>query len=149
MLKYPARRYDLSMRLKVSPLLWLAMLYAIRHLAFLMLKKDAGGVPWITLQANAFLICTDIPAALVLLSIGHRINGHGIMKWVWSHGRALLLASYLAAMVMFTFLNWPALSNPDSYKFITACSVLALDAIVVGYLLTSRLVGDIFADLMG
>jgi len=35
MLKYPARRYDLQLYLRVSPLLWIIQFYGLRHLLFL------------------------------------------------------------------------------------------------------------------
>lgn len=150
MLKYPAHRYDLTMRLKLSPLLLLVMLYAIRHLIFLLVKKDAGGSPWVHMQLSLFLLCTDIPAALVLYAIGHRVkNANTIMMKVWRNGRLLLLASYLAAMAIFAYLNGAALSDPKNYEFMTASSVLVVDGLAVAYLLFSGLVRDIFADFIG
>ncbi len=151
MLKYSALYYDERLLLKVSPLLWLSILYAIRHFfivgAAVLMPLDIVSIPWLNLQANAYLILTDIPAVLVLLAIGHRISsGLKFMRRVWMHGRWLLIASYVTAIAAFTYVNKEIMTDPSSWDFPDGTLVLIIDLAFAGYLIGSGLVRDIFKD---
>jgi hypothetical protein len=151
MLKYEAHRYDDFLHLKISPLLWLILLYGIRHPLFVaaahLMPGDVWGVPIVSLQADPRLTLADIPAALALLSTGHRIkDAKAIMVWIWHHGAGLLLLSYFSSASTFAFIHRDLLENPSGSGFLEACIVLAIDVLTMVYLLRSELVKDIFAD---
>lgn len=151
MLKYDARHYDDHLRLKVSLLLWLALIYGVRHFLFLaaarLMPLDIGAAPWVSLQANVYLMWSDLPALMVLLATGHRIpTALQIMRWIWTHGRWILVCSYLLGMSIFLYLHLDVISNINSRDFIAAVCVVLPDIAFMGYLLRSELVGDIFRE---
>jgi len=151
MLKYSALHYDERLLLKVPPLLWLSILYGIRHFfivgAAKLMPMDIVTVPWINMQASIYFMLTDLPAVLVLLAIGHRVpNGVKFMRWVWKHGRWLLMSSYMAGIVLFAYLNNEILFDPDSWDFMDGLFVVMIDFAFVGYLVRSELVRDVFND---
>lgn len=151
MLKYSTFHYDENLLLKVPPLLWLSILYGIRHFfivgaAFLM-PMDVVTIPWVNFQTSPYFMLTDLPAVLVLLAIGHRIpNAMSFMRWVWMHGRWLLISSYMAGIALFIYVNREVMTDPNSWDFLDGLLVVIVDFAVVGYLLSSGLVRDVFKD---
>lgn len=151
MLKYSTFRYDESLLLKVPPLLWLCILYGIRHFfivgAAYLMPMDIVSVPWINMQSSAFFMLSDIPAVIVLLATGHRIpDGLDIMRRVWMYGRWLLISSYTAGIIVFVFVNRAVMIDPEAWYFADGLFVLIFDFVFVGYLFKSGLVKDVFND---
>ena len=151
MLKYSELHYDENLLLKVPPLLWLSILYGIRHFfivgAAVLMPMDVVTIPWINFQTSPYFMLTDLPAVLVLLAIGHRIpNAMSFMRWVWMHGRWLLISSYLAGIALFIYMNREVMSDPNSWDFPDGMLVVMIDFAFVGYLLSSGLVRDVFND---
>ena len=154
MLKYSVDHYDENLVLKVPALLWLAILYGIRHFFFVgaaaLMPMDIVTIPWINFQTSPYFMLTDLPAALVLFAIGHRVpNGLNIMRVVWKYGRWLLIASYLAGIALFAYLNREVLADPSSWDFPDGVLVVVIDFIIVVYLMRSELVRDVFRDFPG
>lgn len=152
MLKYAPRHYDENLLLRVSPLLWLSILYGVRHFLFIgaakLMPMDIVTVPWINLQTSIFFMLTDLPAVLVLLATGHRVpNGWNSMRWVWKHGRWLLIFSYGAGVAVFGYVNKEIMLDPEAWDFADAVLVLVLDFACIGYLFSSERVRDVFNDL--
>jgi Protein of unknown function (DUF2919) len=151
MLKYSAHHYDERLLLKIPALLWLAILYAIRHFFFVgaarLMPMDIVTIPWINFQTSAYFMLTDVPAALVLLAIGHRVpNGLSIMRRVWKYGRWLLIVSYIAGIALFSYLNEEVMTDPSSWDFPDGMLVVMIDFVIVVYLMRSELVRDVFND---
>jgi uncharacterized protein (DUF983 family) len=151
MLKYPAHHYDENLVLKVPAMLWLVILYGIRHFLFVgfaqLMPMDIVTIPWINFQTSPYFMLTDLPAVLVLFAIGHRVpNGHDFMRRVWKSGRLLLLASYIGGITLFSYLNKDVITDPSSWDFPDAMLVVMLDVVVVAYLLLSQRVRDVFLD---
>lgn len=152
MLKYDARRYDEDMRLKIPFLLWLSIIYAIRHGAFIAATAKVtslGLVPfsWLDLQTHIYLVFCDFPALLVLISAVYRAPGSlKLIRWIWLHGRGMLVASYVPGIAVFIYLHQAILSNPGDTDFIAALGALLPDISVLAYLLSSRLIKDVFSE---
>lgn len=151
MLKYSELHYDENLLLKVPPLLWLSILYGIRHFfivgAAVLMPMDVVTIPWINFQTSPYFMLTDLPAVLVLLAIGHRIpNATSFMRWVWMHGRWLLVSSYMAGIAVFAYVNREVMTDPSSWDFPDGMLVVIVDIAFVGYLLSSGLVRDVFSD---
>lgn len=132
-------------------MLWLVILYGIRHFLFVgfakLMPMDIVTIPWINFQTSPYFMLTDLPAALVLFAIGHRVpNGQNFMRRVWKSGRWLLIASYVAGIALFSYLNKDVLTDPSSWDFPDGVLVLMVDFAFVGYLLSSGLVRDVFKD---
>ena len=151
MLKYSTFHYDENLQLKVPHLLWLSILYGIRHYfivgAAVLMPMDVVTIPWINFQTSPYFMLTDLPAVLVLLAIGHRIpNAISFMRWVWMHGRWLLISSYMAGIAVFAYVNREVMTDPSSWDFPDGMLVVIVDFAFVGYLLSSGLVRDVFRD---
>ena len=151
MLNYPSYRYDDNFVLKVPLLLWLTMLYGVRH-AFLlaaawMMPSDVFGTPWTYMQSSVLFLATDAVAALLLLATGHRVpTGWKFMRPVWKLGRWLLSGAFGAAIVLFVYLNRETITDPEDLHFLDAILVIVVDLAFIAYLLGSRLVRDVFRD---
>jgi hypothetical protein len=154
MLKYSALHYDENLVLKVPALLWIAILYGIRHFFFVgfakLMPMDIVTIPWINFQTSPYFILTDLPAALVLFAIGHRVpNAQNFMRRVWKSGRWLLLASYVSGITLFSYLNKDVMTDPSSWDFPDAMLVAMMDIVIVACLLRSEHVSDVFRDFPG
>jgi Tfp pilus assembly protein PilF len=151
MLKYAARHYDDQLRLKVSPLLWFAMLYGVRHWFLIAASKlmplETSSMPWVSMQAQMILAWCSIPGLLVLLASGHRLpEAWPAMRWIWRHGKALLLLAYILVLVNFVSMHSSMLMNPDADGFSAAVVIILSDAVILYWLVSCALVSDIFAE---
>lgn len=145
-------RYDSAFRLKLSPLLWLCLLYGLRHGAIALI----GMLPpfwmellgrWGKLQTAPMLLVTDVLVFAVLLLAGHRVPRTGPrLRACWHRGREMLLFAYGLDLVLFAALARPVLLAPSDHDFLRALTIVLADIAVLGFLLRSRLVRDIFAD---
>ena len=151
MLKHDARHYDDYLRLRVSPLLWFVLIYGIRHFFFLAAAKlmplEVEATPWIALQVHINLMLSDLPALLVLVATGYRIpEAVRLMRWIWLHGCWILAFSYLLGLAVFINQHIDIISNFNGRNFIAALFVVLPDIAIIGYLLRSKLVRDIFSE---
>ena len=151
MLNYPSYRYDDNFVLKVPLLLWLTLLYGVRHVfivsATRMMPLDVFDTPWIYMQSSALFLLTDAVAALLLFATGHRVpTGSNFMRQVWKLGRWLLAGAFGAAIALFVYLNRETITDPGDMHFLEAILVVAVDLAFIAYLLGSRLVTDVFRD---
>ena len=145
-------RYDASFRLKLSPMLWLCLLYGMRHAMITLL----GMMPpfwlgllgrWGKLQATPWLLATDVLVFGVLLLAGHRVPATGpLLRACWHRGRLWLLLAFGLDLLLFAALNGRILLAPDDHDFARALSIVLIDVGVLAFLLRSTLVRDIFAD---
>ncbi len=151
MLKHGAHHYDDFLRLKVSTSLWLIILYGIRHLFFMgamqLMPSEVASVGWLQIQTNLVFMLTDIPAAAVLLTIGHRLpQSSFIMRWMWAKGKFILTSSYILSVCVFVYLNKSLFQVSDLNNLILAASVVIPDALIILFILKSELINDIFSD---
>ena len=149
MLKYPARHYDEQLRLRVSPLLWVALIYGVRHFFLLAASKlmplESAETPWIALQAHSGLLWADLLALGVLIATGHRIpDALRVMRWLWCNGRGVLVAAYLMSITGYIGLNHDVMFAPENIA--ASVVVLFTDIAFVVFLARSQLVKDIFAE---
>lgn len=150
MLKHQAHHYDDFLRLKVSFSLWIAILYGARHFLFLgfakLMPDDVASLPWLYAQVNQYFMLADLPAALVLLAIGHRVpDALKVMRWIWLNGKWILLSSYVIGLGLFSFLNKNLLFS-GTENFVLFFSVIIPDVIFATYLFKSELISDIFKE---
>ncbi len=111
------------------------------------MPMDIVTIPWINFQTSPYFMLMDLPAALVLLSIGHRVpNGLNIMRQVWKYGRWLLISSYIAGIALFINVNKEVMTDPSSWNFPDGMLVVVIDFVIVAYLMRSELVRDVFND---
>ena len=151
MLKYLAHHYDDFLKLKISNSLWFCILYGIRHTVFwgaMRLKPDdLGSLDWLNTQVNSLFILADIPASIVLLSIGHRIpEAFSSMRWIWAHGKFILICSYVLSISLFLYVNNSLIQYSDINKLALLTSVLTPDILIIGFIYKSELIKDIFSE---
>jgi len=89
----------------------------------------------------------DIPAALVFLCTGHRLpEALPVMRWIWTHGKFLLITSYILGIIIFLYLNNDLIQYENLNKLILALSVLMPDILIISFILKSELIKDIFNE---
>ena len=145
-LKYDAHHYNDFLRLKVSFTLWFAILYGVRHFIFMGFSKlmpdAAASFTWIDVQVNQYLMLADLPAALVLLAVGHRVpDAFDLMRWIWLHGKWILLFSYIVFVIFNLKLYITGVASLDLISF-----VIIPDILLMIYLFRSELISDIFKE---
>jgi hypothetical protein len=145
--KYAPSCYDEKFHLRVSPLLWLVILWSTHHVLALGVAAMANsGEIFSAAMKYAYnlpSLLSDIPGVLVLFARMNRspVAGDRI-RWVWRNGRALLalgLCMQLGAVVM---LRWKAIAELDETTLATLC----VTAVLLAALLASRYIKDVFAD---
>jgi tetratricopeptide (TPR) repeat protein len=148
---HAAFRYNDAFQLKVSPMLWLAMFFGLRHVAIFLLISLRPNVPvfdfWYELQNDNILKISDLLVALVVVAANHRLpTSQAFWRKLWHQGRNVLLFAFCLDLVLFLVLHGTVLLEPDVYRFPPAVAVVLLDFSILAFLLRSTLVREIFAD---
>jgi hypothetical protein len=151
-LAHPLSRYDDHFVLKVPPLLWITLLYALRHVILVGLSfmpKTAGMLEFLRHQIDPLLLLTDLPALLVIYAYSQRKpDAKSLVRGIWRAGRWLLVSSFaLHFMLQLTFHYKTMLAYFQGYGGSVVLFALA-DLCALSYLLLlgSPLVRDVFAD---
>lgn len=144
---YDAYRYDANFALRVSPLLWLIILWSNHHVLLLVMSSLAkSGYVFDVAKdyaASATMLVSDIPGAIVLIARLNRSPGAGPkIRWLWRHGIKFLVLG-LSISAVATFIAYPQkIANPESFAF----WVVAANLGSIAYLVLSRRAREIFAD---
>ena len=151
MLKYNAHHYNDYLNLKISTGLWFCLLYGARHLVFfslLIVNPDyVFSVDWLNAQSHWLFIIADLPASLVLLATGHRLpEAKPFMRWIWNHGKHMLVSSYVLGICVFLYLNLEIIQQQDTNSIILSTSVLIADILIIATIIKSELMQDIFSE---
>lgn len=144
---YPLHNYDNHFCLKVSPLLWLIMLWSILHALalFLGLFASSADVMKMTVEFayDPLKLASNVPGALLLFArMNRRPEAGGFFRWIWRNGKWLLSAGLAAQIAILLVKHWRDLADVnEAIVLILAGTVACLVA-----LLRSRHIADIFAD---
>lgn len=151
---YHYRRYNQYDQLRPHWGFWLTILFLTRHIAGFILVSmsgrgggrvgvgresiDLGGV--MSLIEPIYMIA-DIPALALLYALGSRVPKSGAaIRWAWCAGRALIIASVAVYLALFALTR-----SADVAAFGSATwASLALNALVVAYVLGSDYMKDLF-----
>jgi len=68
------------------------------------------------------------------------------MRWIWTHGKFLLITSYILGIIIFLYLNNDLIQYENLNKLILALSVLMPDILIISFILKSELIKDIFNE---
>jgi hypothetical protein len=148
--RYSAHRYDDDLLLKTPPLLWLAMVFLVRHVLLLGITFLPTTGPEIA-ALRAWVRPEDLLAALpalpvLLVALRRRRPCAAWMASLWQRGREVLTLSVLLDLLLVLPLPWTGvglLERPfDEAALIAVLMCLA----VLGYLWRSPLVADVFDD---
>lgn len=147
---YPANRYDEHLVLKVPPMLWLAMLFLVRHAILILLSylpRTGDAMLYLRDLVEPWFLLADVPAALVLFAAVRRKPG--AMDWIcatWRSGRLLLGTSALLYLILLA--GTMALSARHLLSIVNEALILSvfLNLAVIAYLGRSPLVRDVFGE---
>jgi hypothetical protein len=147
---YPAHRYDEQLVIKIPPLLWLTMLFLIRHAILVLLSylpRTGEAMTYLRYLVDPLFLVADLPAVLILFAAVRRKPG--APDWIralWGHGRPLLaLSSLLYLVLLMASLFSSARPLLPAVNEVLIVSVL-LNLAIVAYLVRSTLVRDVFAE---
>jgi Tfp pilus assembly protein PilF len=148
---YSPFHYDEAFLLRLSPPLWLVIVFGLRHIVMVVLALVQPGISshsfWQEFQSNNIFYASNILVALVFIAAGHRVaTAHDWWRRLWLHGRHLLLLAYFIDLVLFLVLHGRVLLDPRGYDFAPALAIGVADVFAMIYLLQSTLVRDIFSD---
>lgn len=144
---YPLHYYNDHGWLKVPAPLWIAFAIGLQHLWFFAPTLHKVLPELGELQLDLWLLGSDLLVVLVLLSIGHRMptGGLAFMRKIWQAGWFLLVIAYMVAIVGFTYRHWEIISWPGHRLHNWSLFVLAVNGLVLMYLLFSRHARDVFS----
>ncbi|WP_162049983.1 tetratricopeptide repeat protein [Fluviibacter phosphoraccumulans] len=143
----PIRRLHHDVYVGPPVLIWLFLLYALRHTFYLMpvIRQMLGN--WSELEANPWFLPGDFVTVVLLYTWFNRIPEAGpVLRGIWRYGRSLLMFAYLWSAACLIGLNWRLIINPEHRHFDAVMVLLALDLLVIAYLVLSQQVKAVFAD---
>lgn len=143
------RYYNRHDVLRVRWPFWLVMLYELRHLLLIFIiglshgrgaGDDAGNLASLV---DAWFVAADGPALLLLFATGSRVPAGGAAaRFVWRHGRALLLAGIALFAGILAWRNGPDLA---AWSWAER-GELALNLALALYVWRSAWLRDLFAQ---
>lgn len=141
------QRVAQTVSVEVTAVLLFALLYALRHILYLMpvIRQMLGN--WTEVEANALFLPGDSVAIILFYTWFNRIPEAGKgFRAIWRYGREILAFTYLWSALCMLWLNRAALFNQDHRHFVAVVAILALDLIVIAYLFRSSQVKSVFAS---
>jgi hypothetical protein len=145
--KYAPSCYDENFHLRVSPLLWLILLWSTHHVLALgvALFANSGEIfkSAMDYAYNVPSLASNLPGALVLFA---RINRSPLagdrVRWIWRNGTTLLASGLGLQIGVLAFMQAKKLAEFDEAMIAS----LAASAVLLVALLASSYVKDVFAD---
>ncbi|WP_296809305.1 DUF2919 family protein [Thiocapsa sp.] len=151
--RYASHRYDDDLLLKVSILLWLALVFLVRHLLLLgitFLPTTGEEIDVLRTLVRPEFVLADLPAALVMAAgFRRRRPCPDWVRRVWRRAREILTLSILMYLgLLVAALVGSSLPLRDAIDEPLLVSLL-LSLAVAFYLWRSRLVADVVRDCPG
>ncbi|RKT45854.1 DUF2919 family protein [Thiocapsa rosea] len=151
--RYAAHRYDDDLLLKTPILLWLTLVFLVRHLLVLgitFLPTTGEEIEVLRNLVRPELLVADLPAALVLAAgFRRRRPCPGWVRRIWQRAREILTLSILIYLgVLLAVLTASSQPLRDAIDELLLASLL-LSLAVPFYLWRSRLVADVVRDCPG
>ena len=144
---YPSYRYDDDFRLKIPLLLWIALIFGMRHVAVHTFKLfQVVGGDWAEVVFDWRFLISDALVLPLIICTGFRVpDAPTLARSLWKHGRTILLVAYVLDILLFLAVYRDELLVSE-YHLPTFIGILVIDGLVIAYLAGSRLVRDVFAD---
>lgn len=144
---FDAYRYDDNFALRVSPLLWLIIIWSTHHTLLLAMSSLAksGYVFGVARDyaASVPMLLSDIPGAIVLFTRLNRSPEAGAkIRWLWRHGIKFLVLGLSISTIVTVYSYQQKIANPENPVF----WIVAANVGFIAYLLLSRRAREIFAD---
>jgi hypothetical protein len=150
--KYPASAFDENLRIKISISLWLAIVFLLRPYAVMLLSlanmSDHTQLIHL-LYANDTTFALGAAAALPALVLfiawtKRRPDSGATIRWIWHHGRALLMMSAVLNLIIVGISAFWAGRGPQLADVTQAI----LTVYIILYLYRSERVRDTFRDFL-
>ena len=154
---YDYRRYNKYDLLRPHWGFWLTLVFLTRHVVGYVLVSMAGagiggrggGASRDTIELSGVIslidpiyMIADIPALALLFALGSRVPKSGrAVRWLWGAGRWLIIASVAVYLALFALTRG---FDVAAFGWVTWAS-LALNVLVIGYVLKSNYLKDLFA----
>lgn len=149
-LRHPSHRYDDDLVLKVPLLLWLALVFLVRHVLLLgitFMPTTGEEIEVLRHLARPAYVLADLPAALVMLAgMKRRRPCAAWVARIWRFGREILTGAILLyyALVAWTLSDTGrALVDAIDEWLLTS---LLLCLAILAYLWRSPLIADVMLD---
>lgn len=145
---YPSHCYDDNFVLRISPLLWLIIIWSVNHVLVLGLAVFALSAEVLALAINyaadPLILLSDLPGAVVLVAAINRRPAAGkAVRWVWCNGRLFLIIGMCAQGAAITTVYWKViLFNMNESLLIVLTANISFLALLLG----ARLIKDIFME---
>lgn len=144
---YPPGCYDEKFHLRVSPLLWMSILWSIHPLLLLVLGafSNSGQIAQAvgSYASNMPSMLSCLPGVLILFALMNRGPAAGSrVRWIWHKGRTLLGIGLCMQLATLLVLHWKELSGLEGTMLVSAAISIGL----LLALLASRYSKDLFAD---
>jgi hypothetical protein len=143
-------RYDEHLTLKVPPMLWLTLVFLLRHLLLLGITFMPTTGEEITILRDLirpeYLIADLIALPVLVVAVRRRPEAPDWMRRSWPAGRVLLI---LSALVYLILLTHRLLTSSQHLSDVVDEAVLIsalLNLAVLAYLARSPLVRDLFRE---
>lgn len=146
-LPYPPSCYDVNLSLRVSPLLWLIIIWSIHHVLFLALgvgskSAEVTGMA-VGYALDPYKLLSNLPGLLVLgARMNRRPEAGSRTRWIWQKGRLLLMVGLSMQIGALFLRNWKEISNLNGTMLLTLCATAGSLILLFG----SRHIKDIFDD---
>jgi hypothetical protein len=150
-MKYDIKNYDENLCLRISPIMWIAILFLLRDyvIGLLSVVNFKDQLALINLfysnPAQLFLgVLAGLPVLVVLYAWRERKPDASVRtKWIWRNGRGLLVTSAVLNIVAVVLSIFIGMSHHLDYA---AQAHVAVCGAVLGFLLTSKRVSETFSD---
>ena len=153
--KYSFKDYDKNLSLKVTPALWLAVVYFL-HPYLLLLSSfrsknpDAAALKRMIYPDEFSLviaILATIPVLLFIYAWSRRSpGGSNLVKYLWRHSAMVLT---IAALLNIATVFSPLLLGAGHKIHVLGWVQLGISVLLIVYVQFSRRVKDVFADFPG
>lgn len=147
---HAARHYDDNLVLRVPPMLWLAMLFLVRHpilIGITFLPTSGDTLEYLRSLVEPISLAADLPALVVLITATRRRPEAGaITRAIWAKGRWLLAASAILDGALGTHALLTAGPHQSMITGQIIVATLVMDLWIVIWLASARLMRDLFAD---
>lgn len=144
--------YTADGTLRVGWLLWLILAFLTRHWMLLVMgavtalvgsPSGAGASDSSALYSGPWYLLTSLPALALLAAAARRQASSGRpVRWLWQHGRWLLLAAALGDLALLIATGYGRLTELSELHIVGGL----LDLYILAYLLRSRRLRRRFAD---
>lgn len=146
---YADYRYDKDYTLKLSPLLWIIILYSLRHFIIVGLSflPRLHEVAFLREQVEPVMLASNIPVLMLIIAYARRQpDASAIVRYIWKNGRILISASVVLHLITLCIVEWSLLTHLRPDNFSSLINTVAIDACILVYIWRSKLARDIFAD---